>query len=85
VQQPGQATILQQEHAQQPTQQQNAQATQPAAKRQKRSYALWSDKLYDKPSKFNASNCHGCSNSLYKGAHRGNQGAGRPTLLRCTA
>ncbi len=65
VQQPGQATILQQEHAQQPTQQQKAQATQPAAKRQKRSYALWSDKLYDKPSKVNTSSCHGCSNSLF--------------------
>jgi hypothetical protein len=85
VHQPGQATVLRQEDAQQPTQQQDARAAQPAAKRQKLSYALWSDKSYDKPSKINTSSCHGCSNNVYKGAHGGKQGAGRPTLLRCTA
>lgn len=83
VQQPGQATILQQEHAQQPTQQQNAEATEPAAKKQKLSYALWCDKLYDEPSSIHTSSCHGCSNSVYKGKQV-KQGAGRPTLLRCS-
>lgn len=87
VQQPGQATFLQQEHAQQPTQQRDGAAGSPpaerAAKRQKLSNALWSDKMFEKASKVSTSSCHGCGNSVYTGTHAGKQGAGRSTLLGC--